>query len=73
MWGFALAGGPQLNPLSLSPEHVDTEIARRLTKSLRFLDGQAHLGIFCLPKNLRQEIDRGRPIVTDEDPAFLFY
>jgi spermidine synthase len=72
-WGFALAGGPNLDPLSVTVEEVDRAISERLSKNLKFYDGLAHRGMFALPKNLRLELEKGAKIVTDEDPAFLFH
>ena len=72
MWGFALAG-EEIDPLSWTVEEVDKQISSRISKDLKFYDGVAHSGMFCLPKNLRKDIDEGRGIVTDDKPAFLFY
>jgi spermidine synthase len=72
MWGFALAGS-QIDPLSWTVEEVDRQISARISKDLKFYDGVAHHGLFFLPKNLREDIERGGAIVTDEKPAFLFY
>lgn len=70
IWGFSLASlGP--SPLSLSAAEIDHRISAQVSQRLRFYDGVTHQGIFSLPKYLREELRRGKRIITDENPLFL--
>ena len=44
MWGLALAGS-DLDPLAVSGDEVDKQIAIRISRKLKFYDGLAHQGI----------------------------
>ncbi len=70
-WGFATAS-QKLNPLHLAPEEVDHRISSRMKRSLRFYDGLTHQGLFSLPKNLREAIDKERRIITEKEPLFIY-
>ncbi|HJX69716.1 MAG TPA: fused MFS/spermidine synthase, partial [Dehalococcoidia bacterium] len=70
LWGFSLAS-MQWEPLSLSVEEVDKRVSTRVSRSLRFYDGLTHRGMFCLPRYLRQEMRRGKSIITNENPLFV--
>jgi spermidine synthase len=65
-WGFALAS-EKTNP-SLSADDVDRRISSRLPKGTRFYDGTTHLGMFALPRYLRQEMSQTKRIITDQSP-----
>ncbi len=70
LWGFAIAS-TKFSPLSLSEEEVDDRVSARVSKNLRFYDGQTHKGMFSLPKYLRQEMGKQGRIITDDNPLFL--
>jgi len=69
LWGFHLCS-QQLDPLLLSTEEVDKRISDRGCKGLKFYDGLTHRGMFCVPRYLRQELDRGKAVITDRKPLF---
>lgn len=69
MWGFALAS-PKLRPLPST--EVERRISSRIRRGLRFYDGLAHRGMFLLPKNLREAIDKEKRIVTEKEPLFIY-
>ncbi|MEE9324684.1 MAG: polyamine aminopropyltransferase [Dehalococcoidia bacterium] len=66
-WGFVMAT-QGLSPLDLSPEEVDQRIATRVTRELRLYDGMTHLGMFSLPKYLRELFDKETWVITEENP-----
>ena len=75
VWGFTLASDTELPDLaSLSGnlgDQVDGLIDRRLSKSLRFYDGETHRGMFSLPKFLRLGIGDETRINRDDVPVFM--
>lgn len=69
-WGFNLASlGP--NPFELTPKEVDNRLAERQCSSLLSYDGEAHLGLFMLPKHVREAIVEEKRIITDDDPLVV--
>lgn len=70
MWGFAFAS--QNLSLHLSPREIDRRISSRVKKGLRFYDGLSHQGLFLLPKNIREAIDKEKRIVTEKEPLFVY-
>ena len=70
LWGFTLASDTELPDLA-TPDQVDSLIDLRLSKSLRFYDGQSHRGMFALPKFLRLGIGRETRINRDDAPVFM--
>ena len=69
-WGFSLASH-QMSPVPMPIKEVDKRIRQRLSGTLRFYDGVTHQGMFRLPRYVRQELRRGKTIITDEQPLFL--
>jgi len=70
-WGFCLAS-LSLNPVSLSPDEVDSRISDRSLTSLRFYDGLTHQGMLSLPKYLREALVSQERLITDKDPLYLY-
>jgi len=76
-WGFVLAfttdspvhGDSGL--VGIHPEHIDSLIAERLSKPLRFYDGLSHRSMCALPSYLRRGLESENRIVTDNDPVFM--
>ena len=69
-WGFVIGSlGP--DPASLSGQQVDALIAERVRAPLRFYDGITHLGIFSVPKFLRQAVAAETRVITKADPLFV--
>ncbi len=75
LWGFTLASDtelPDLESPSRDPvNQVDGLIDRRLSKSLRFYDGETHRSMFALPKFLRLGIGEETRINRDDAPVFM--
>ncbi|MFC2040532.1 polyamine aminopropyltransferase [Chloroflexota bacterium] len=70
-WGFCVASkGP--DPAGLSPNEVDTRIAKRSLTDLIFYDGTTHRGMFALPRYLRMAMAAQTRIITDANPLFSY-
>jgi spermidine synthase len=70
LWGFTLASDSPL-PHPAGPDQIDNLIAHRLSKPLKFYDGETHRGMFSLPKFIRQGIEQETRINRDESPVFM--
>ena len=69
LWGFTLASDA---PLVLpNDEQVDRSLAERVSKELRFYDGESHRGMFALPRFLRVGFQTEGRINRDADPVFM--
>ncbi len=69
-WSFTL-GSKKYDPLLLSKEEIEGRIENRIKDVLRLYDGEAHLGMFSLPKYVRQLINTIDRISTDDNPIYL--
>ena len=69
MWGMILASDSPLD--QLDSDQVDTRIAERVTKELRFYDGETHRNMFALPKYLRKGLKEESRINRDANPVFM--
>ncbi len=69
-WGYAMSG-PGAKPVSLTAAEVDRRIAKRIGPKLRYYDGQAHIGMFNLPKWLREKIEKEKRTITKDTQVFL--
>lgn len=70
-WGFVAGGAQKISPLNkMSSEEIDAEIDSRVIGSLRHYDGVAHLGMFALPKYLRDGFASEERLITLEDPIY---
>jgi spermidine synthase len=70
-WGFCFASGKH-DPSHLAPDEVDEIIAARRLAGLKFYDGRTHLGMFMLPKYVRDALAGQRRVITDADPLYLY-
>ena len=70
LWGFTLASDTEL-PHFATPDQVNGLIDRRLSKSLRFYDGETHRSMFSLPKFLRLGMGGETRINRDDAPVFM--
>jgi spermidine synthase len=69
-WGFNLASlGP--NPRELTAQEVDTRLGARGCGSLRSYDGEAHQGLFALPKHVREALANETRVITEDDPLVV--
>jgi spermidine synthase len=70
LWSFTIASD---TPFAENPEEqVDTELARRLSKSLKYYDGVSHRNMFSLTKFQRDGLASEDRINRDDDPVFMF-
>ena len=53
------------------PDELDALIAQRVSKALKFYDGESHTNMFNLPKFLRQGIQQEQRINRDASPVFM--
>jgi spermidine synthase len=70
-WGFCFAS-PKHDPARLTPVGVDRLIAARGLSSLSFYDGLTHLGMFTLPRYVREALAGQRRLITDDHPLYLY-
>ena len=69
LWGFTIASD---SPLHLVPEdEVDAEVARRLSKPLKYYDGESHRNMFALTKFQRDGLKSEDRINRDDNPVFM--
>jgi len=62
----------QVDPRKQSTEGVDKLLAERLNPDhLRFYDGQAHRGIFGLPKHIAAILKKETRVLTEKTPVFM--
>ena len=54
-----------------SEEGIDAEVARRLSKPLKYYDGESHRGMFALPRFLREGLNSEMRVNRDDDPVFM--
>lgn len=69
LWGLVLASDSPLP--QLSEEEVDSRVAERVNKTLKFYDGESQRNMFALPKYLRQGIKEESRINRDASPVFM--
>lgn len=70
-WGFTVASD-SLNPTALTSQEVDQRLLNRGIEDLRFYDGQCHLGLFSLPRHLRQALNSEGQIIKDNLPIYNY-
>ena len=69
LWGFsAVSDAPLPN---LTQTDVDERIAARVTKPLRYYDGESHAAMFTLPRYIRDGIAGEERINRDDAPVFM--
>ena len=69
LWGFTIASD---TPFTQSSEKdIDAELARRLSKPLKYYDGESHRNMFALPKFQRDGLASETRINRDADPVYM--
>jgi len=62
----------QIDPRKRTAEEINKLLASRLNPDhLRFYDGQAHLGIFGIPKHIAATLAKEKRIITEKTPVFM--
>lgn len=69
-WSFVLATKKN-DPKEFTKEEIDSLISKRINGELKFYDGETHISIFNLPKDIRELLKEGGEIITDDKPIFL--
>jgi len=69
-WSFVLATKKN-DPKGFTKEEIDILISKRINGELKFYDGETHISIFSLPKDIRELLKEGGEIITDDKPIFL--
>ena len=69
-WGFVV-GAPDGSALRLSTAEIDRRIAERVRGTLRSYDGAAHLGMFAVPKFLREAVAGESRVISRGAPLFV--
>ena len=70
-WGFIIAS-KGVDPRKWTATHVNEMIKGRLHGHLRFYDGVTHLGMFNLPKGLRESLEKETMVITEKKPVFTY-
>lgn len=69
-WGFVLASKKN-DPANLTKEDIQKRLAG-LMDGLKFYDYETHLGMFSLPKYLRDAIEREEFVIEDSSPLSFY-
>ena len=59
------------DPLVLDVQQVNSLVAQRVTRTLRYYDGVTHRGMFSLPKYLRDAVAKETRLITRDSPLFV--
>ncbi len=70
-WGFITASQDK-DPVSQPAGAVDAILEARGIRDLQHYDGEAHVGMFALPKDIRTFRDREKRIIEDNNPLIIF-
>lgn len=69
-WGFIIAS-KKLDPLELKKTEIDDLVGKNIEGNLKFYDGDAHIRMFSLPKDIKLLLSGTGEIITDQNPLFL--
>jgi len=69
LWGFTIASDAQFP--EDSGDGVDAELVRRLSKTLKYYDGESHRNMFALTKFQREGFKSENRVNRDADPVFM--
>jgi len=69
-WAFLLCS-QKGDPIQLTAAAVDRRLGA-IKNKLRFYDGEAHVGLFHIPKYLRESLRREKQIISEKKPVFFF-
>jgi len=70
-WAF-LIGSNQKDPMSLTAAQVDKLVRQRIKGSLQFYDGVTHVGLFHIPKNLRERLEAEKRVILASKPVYFY-
>jgi len=69
-WGFVIASKKK-DPINLGRQEIDELIASRVSGALRFYEGDTHIAMFSLPKDIKEALKKTTEIITDAHPILL--
>ena len=69
-WGFIIAS-KKYDPLNLSANQINSLISERIEGQLKFYDGDTHIQMLSLPKDIKLILSEDSEIITDQNPVFL--
>ena len=69
LWGFTIASDTPFP--QISENDVDAEVARRLSKPLKYYDGESHRNMFALPRFQREGLKGEKRVNRDADPVYM--
>ena len=69
LWGFTIASDTPFP--QLTEEDVDSEVDGRLSKPLKYYDGESHRNMFALPRFQREGFKSEKRVNRDADPVFM--
>ena len=69
-WGFIIASKKN-DPLDLSAKKINNLISERIEGELKFYDGDAHIQMFSLSKDIKLILSEDSEVITDQNPIFL--
>ena len=69
LWGFTIASDTPFP--QVTEEDVDAEVARRLSKPLKYYDGESHRNMFALTRFQREGFKSEKRVNRDADPVFM--
>jgi spermidine synthase len=69
-WAF-LVCSQKADPMQLSAKEIDKRLGS-LKSKLRFYDGEAHVGLFHLPKYMRAALKWEKQVISEKKPVFFF-
>jgi len=70
-WAFVFASDTHI-PLELSARQVNTRLAAREIKGLRYYNGEVHHRIFCVSPDIAKRLASKKAIITDSHPAYFY-
>ncbi len=69
LWGFTIASDTPFP--RVSEEGIDAAVARRLSKLLKYYDGESHSNMCALPRFLREGLKNEKRVNRDADPVVM--
>jgi spermidine synthase len=79
VWAFTMATNVEGDAekakqaiIQRSIEETNSLIAKRIPKELKFYDGISHLGLFGVPKPVRDGLDTEKRVITVDNPVFMY-
>jgi len=70
-WAFVFASDTHI-PLALSARQINTRLAVRKIRGLRYYNGEAHHRIFCISRHIAKRLASEKAIITDSHLAYFY-